>query len=110
MSNTEPTILTETQLAERWETSVYVLRRVRATGKGPAVHIKGTVPVSYSLEAIKAFEDGGLITVTQLAERWGITRRGVEKRAASGKLPEPVMLGSSRRYQLNKILAIEGAV
>jgi hypothetical protein len=109
MSN-EKTLLTEAELAERWDTSVYVLRRVRATGKGPAVHIKGTVPVSYSLEAIKAFEDGGLITVTQLAERWGITRRGVEKRAASGKLPEPVMLGSSKRYQFNKILAVEGVV
>lgn len=109
MSN-EKTTLTEAELAERWGISLYVLRKVRATGKGPAVHIPGTVPICYTLAAVTAFEDGGLLTVQDLANRWGITTRGVEKRAASGKLPEPVMLGASKRYPLNKILSIEGAV
>ncbi|HPA92006.1 MAG TPA: helix-turn-helix domain-containing protein [Quisquiliibacterium sp.] len=45
-----------------------------------------------------------LISVVQLAERFGVTRRSVERYIADGKLPEPRKL-FSERYFLKRDIA-----
>lgn len=101
-------LLTEGEVAERWGLSISMMKRIRKAGEGPPFILNG-LRAGYMLSEIVKFEDGGLLTKQQLAERWGITLRALDWREAHGKTAGKVKLCSLVRYRLNKIVAMEQA-
>lgn len=101
-------MLTEGEVAERWGLSVSMMKRIRKAGDGPPFVLHGLWP-RYLLSEVVKFEDGGLLTQAELATRWGITPRAVQKRDQGGQLKGRVKLCSLVRYRLNQIVAMEKA-
>lgn len=99
-------LLTAKEVAERWKVSAWCLRKMRIAGEGPAF-IPFRNSARYKLSVIVEFEDGGLISKTELANRWGVTLRTIEMRDKAGMLSGRVMMGGRVRYRLNQIVAFE---
>lgn len=101
-------LLSEREVAERWGLSVSTMKRIRKAGDGPPFILQG-LRARFRLSEVVKFEDGGLLTQAELATRWGITLRAVQKRDEGGQLPGRVKLCSLVRYRLNQIIAMEQA-
>lgn len=99
-------LLTEREVAERWNVSARTMREVRRAGDGPPFVLNGN-RARYLLSEVLKFEDGGLLTQEELAARWGITVRAVQKRDKGGVLPGRVKLSGLVRYRLNKIIELD---
>lgn len=106
MNNEQLAILTEAELAERWGVSPATVAKARKSGTGPKPFPATSHP-RYLLSVIEEFEDGGLISKKQLAKRWGVTVRTIEKRDAAGQVPGRVKLSGLVRYRLNQIIKHE---
>lgn len=106
MNNEKPEFLTEADLAERWGISPGTVAKMRKAGTGPKTFGVDSRP-RYLLSAVEEFEDGGLITKFQLADRWQMSVSGLEKKSAAGLVPGIVKLSGLVRYRLNQIIAFE---
>lgn len=100
--------LTTKELAERWGISVWSMKKMRRASEGPPFIVTRN-QACYKLSEVLKFEDGGLLSKQQLADRWGIGVRALEYRDQHGELPGKVMIGGKVRYRLNKIIALEDA-
>lgn len=99
-------LLTEREVADRWGVSREIVKQMRIAGKGPAFIPVGNSP-RYKITEIERFEGGGLLTMQNVAARWGVTVRNIQQRQEQGRMPDPVMLGARKRYRLNDLVALE---
>jgi hypothetical protein len=99
-------LLTEQEVAERWGIGIATMRKIRIAGEGPEFIQVGN-GARYKLSVLQEFEGGGLLSQIQLARRWGITVRAVQKRDASGMLAGRVKMSGVVRYRLQAIEEIE---
>ena len=51
-----------------------------------------------------------LLTISDLAERYGVTRQSIYNWRKSGKLPNSILIGQSRRWNIADIEAFEQAL
>ena len=51
-----------------------------------------------------------LLTISDLAERYGVTRQSIYNWRKSGKLPNCILIGQSRRWNITDIEAFEQAL
>jgi hypothetical protein len=73
-----PELLTDAQLAERWQLSRGTLANQRCQGRGPA-YLKIAGRVRYRLSDIEAFEQAGFVQPPQVrADTGAISRQAIE--------------------------------
>lgn len=99
-------LLNERELCERWKFSRGTMRKIRIAGEGPRFMPFGN-QARYRMSDVIAFERGGLLTQRELAKRWGVTVRAVQKRDEGGGLAGRIKMAGSVRYRLDDIIELE---
>lgn len=107
MNAQQDRMISEKELAERWGITLDAVQRIRKNSKGPKFFAQHTT-IRYLLSDVEKFDGGGLLSVKQLSERWGVSQRAVFIRISKSDLLERVVLGIRFvRYRLRDVLAYE---